>query len=501
MNVPESVIHELHVHLQSWGLRQFADESAYYQWQKDSLTPEQISKLNQFERDRRSSDDPTADIRFYDLAADPRILPVLYTQRYEFYLVIGSVLANRIQPARRVLDFGCGVGILTTFCASCFPDIEFVGIDRSSASIAIAREQVKKRGLTNLRFEQCEIPKTRISGSYDLIISTHALFQAEKDPGLPSASWQTFSRAQDSTLQVLAETRMGLKERLDSIGQVLLPHGRMLLCEKAIHFGRRILLQRALSSRNYQLMIEPFSFTYRVIDEMIDDGPLYEVTRQSPNEVLPWLEEPTYERGQSVFLCQGSTAEDFVSCLTDSDVLQKASMPNATGTPSLAGVGRWGSCLAYAYIQSASGLYGVIIGSLEDEQVLREPFEKFEDWTEGELENVISRLWPQLADSSSGTDEPCYENHTVSAQAIWGSLPNRHVRREATFQEPGGREMHIELGTSHTLGYLYWANTYDQRQLVMMSVHRLSVLEEYYHESISQVESDLPNRSASHLPS
>ena len=500
MNVPESVNHDLHVHLQSWGLQQFVDEAAYYQWQKDSLTSEQISNLNQFERDRRSSHDPTADIRFYDLAADPRILPVLYSQRFEFYLVVGSVLASRMKPASRVLDFGCGVGILTTFCASYFPDIEFVGIDRSSASIAMAREQVEKRGLTNLQFEQCEIPKTPISGSFDLIISTHALFQAEQDPGLPSASWQTFHRAQDSTLQGLAETRMGLKDRLDRIGQVLLPHGRMLLCEKATHLGRRILLQRALSSRNYRLMSEPFSFTYRVIDEMIDDGPFYEVTRQSPNEILPWLEEPTFERGQSVFLCQGRTAEDFVSCLTDSDILQKASMPSATGTPSLVGVGRWGSCLAYAYIQSASGLYGVIIGSLEDEPLLREHFGKIEDWTEGDLKEVIRCLWPQLSDSSSGTEEPCYENHTASAQAIWGSLPHRHVRREATFQEPGGREMHIEFGTSHTLGYLYWANTYDQRQLVMMSVNRLSVLEEYYHESISQMESDLPNQSASHLP-
>ena len=500
MIVPESVVHELHNHLQSWGLRQFAEEAAYYQWQKESLTHEQISKLNRFEQDRRSSVDSTADVRFYDLAADPRILPVLYTQRYELYLVVGHVVTNRIQPARRVLDFGCGVGILTTFYAGCFPDIDFVGLDRSSASIAIAREQAEKRGLTNLQFEQCEIPKNSISGQFDLILSTHALFQSEMDPGLPSFNWKTFNRAEDPALQVMAESRTGLKERLDSIGKALLPQGRMLLCEKAIHLGRRILLQRALSSRGYELMSEPFAFRYRDIDEMIDDGPLYEITRQSQHDVSPWPEQPARERGQSVFACQGSIAEDFVSCLADSEINLKGSIQTPMGTPSLVVVGRWESCLAYGYVKTSSGCCGAIIGSLKDEPVVQEHFENCEDWTEENLVEVMKRLWPQLADSSRGTEEPCYENHTMSAQEVWVSLPHRHVHQEATFQENGGREMHIEIGTCHTLGYLYWANTFDQRQLVMVPVHRLSVLEDYYHESISQVESGLPQKPASHIP-
>ena len=500
MIVPESVVNELHGHLQSWGLRRFAEEAAYYQWQQDSLTHEQISKLNQFEQERRSSDDAIADIRFYDLAADPRILPVLYTQRYEFYLVIGHVITSHIQPAQRVLDFGCGVGILTTFFASCFPDIEFVGIDRSSASIAIAREQVEKRGLTNLQFEQWEIPKHPISGYFDLILSTHALFQAEQNPGLPSINWKTFNRAEDSAVQVLAESRIGLTDRLESLGKALLPQGRMLLCEKAIHLGRRILLQRALSSRGYHLLSEPFTFRYRAIDEMIDDGPLYEITRESKNDICPWPEQPSFEKGQSLFACQGSVAEDFVSCLTDSEIIQKASILNRMGIPSLVVVGRWESCLAYGYVKTSSGFYGVIIGSLEDEHVVQEHFEEIEDWTEENLEEVMKRLWPHLADSPSGPEEPCYENHTMSAQEVWVSLPHRQVQKEATFQENGGREMHIEFGACHTLGYLYWANTFDQRQLVMVPVHRLSVLEDYYHESISQEDSGLPNNPTSHIP-
>ena len=497
MLVPESVVNELHVHLKLWGLRQFEEEASYFQWQKDSLTHAQIAKLNQFEQDRRTSDDSRSDIRFYDLAADSRILPVLYSQRYELYLVVGEAMTGRIHPAHRVLDFGCGVGILTTFFARCFPEIEFVGIDRSSASIAMARDQAKKRGLTNVRFEQCEIPNNSISGFFDLIISTHALFQAEQDPGLPSLNWKTFSRAQDSAVQVLAEARVGLKERLDHIGKVLLPEGRLLLCEKAGHLGRRLLLQRALSSRGFQLLGDPIPFRYRAIDEMVDDGPLYEVTRQLPDHAVPWPEEPARATGQSVFFCQGKVAEGFMACLTEPEIMRKATISSKAGTPDLVVVGRWESCLAYGYVKTSAGFCGAIIGSLEDELSVQKYFELCENWGEADLEDRVRRWWPSPDASSGSTEQPCFENHTVSAQAIWASLPHRQVQNEATFQESDGREMHIELGTCGPLGYLYWANTYDQRQLVLVPVPQLSMLEEYYQESISQVESSHSSKPSS----
>jgi SAM-dependent methyltransferase len=67
--------------------------------------------------------------------------------------------------------------------------ITFVGIDRSPRSLARAREEAAKHGLSNVQFENRHIPIDDLSDSFDLIVSTQTLFQAEKDPGLPSLSF------------------------------------------------------------------------------------------------------------------------------------------------------------------------------------------------------------------------------------------------------------------------------------------------------------------------
>ena len=55
------------------------------------------------------------------------------------------------------------------------------------------------------------------------------------------------------------------------------------------------------------------------------------------------------------------------------------------------------------------------------------------------------------------------------------------------FVEHEGREMHIEWGICGPLRYLYWANTYDQRQLVLMTSQQEGVLKDYYEESLSEM--------------
>ena len=301
---------ELTHHLESWGLHRFTDETRYYQWQQEILTSEEIAELNRLGQGRSAGIHPEADTKFYELAAQPTILPVLYSQRFDYFLEIGCAITERIEPSQKVLDFGCGVGILTTYYASCFPHITFVGIDRSLNSLKRAREEAKKRGLSNVQFEHRHIPNDEISKSFDLIISTQALFQAEQDPGLPSRSWMTFERAQDPLLQIHGEIRTGLKDRLDSLSSVLCPGGRMLLCEKTQHLGRRILLQRALATRGYQLVGEPVSFYYRTINEEVEDGPLWEVSQTTKQTSWEWQEDPTFNPGESLYISIGKTAEN-----------------------------------------------------------------------------------------------------------------------------------------------------------------------------------------------
>ena len=149
-------------HLTQWGLRRFTDEDSYYAWQRQSLAGERLRLLQQAAEARRDGED--ADQVFYDLAASPDILPVLYSQRYDYYDVVASAIADALAGAQCVLDVGCGVGILTTWYATRFPDVTFVGIDRSLKSIEVARRFALSHRLANVSFYHCEIHPTRYTG-------------------------------------------------------------------------------------------------------------------------------------------------------------------------------------------------------------------------------------------------------------------------------------------------------------------------------------------------
>jgi len=79
-------------------------------------------------------------------------------------------------------------------------------------------------------------------------------------------------------------------------------------------------------------------------------------------------------------------------------------------------------------------------------------------------------------------DQPLYENHQSSAEQAWLSLPAKHVTSQVTRTEPDGRQLHVEWGRAGLFVYLYCANSFDQRQLVVIEPARAAVLETYYQE-------------------
>lgn len=327
---------------------------------------------------------------FYDLTAHPRILPVLYSQRYEYYSEIGPRVVACIKEAEAILDFGCGVGILTTFYAKQFPDKQFLGIDRSLASIAAAQQRAENLGLANVRFQCADIESGSLSGSYDLIIATHALVQAEQDPGIPSRSWQTFERARDAHHQAEFEQRTGTGVRLDRLTAAMTSVGRMIVFEKTRQLSRRVPLQRAFSARGLQLVEQPALIRYTLVEDVSDDGPFY-VLRKGQGGGVAWDERPEPDGGL--------------------------------------------------------------------------PFDR----------TVLKPATP---------DAPLYDNHWPSAQQVWEGLNDRKVTTEMTNQEPDGRQLHVELGTTEGLAYLYCANTFDQRQLVIVEQARRAMLDTYYQEIV-----------------
>jgi SAM-dependent methyltransferase len=378
-------------HLKAWGLRRFDTEEAYFRWQRETLAPADLTALNSLAEHKRTQADPAAERAFYDFTARPHILPVLYSQRYDYYLKVGTAVAERLREAGTVLDFGCGVGILTTFYAVRFPDRSFVGLDRSQASIAVATDRARALGLDNIRFETGDAEQAALGGPYeryDLIIATHALLQAEHDPGIPSLSWRTFERRRDAAAQADFESRTRLGPRVDSLVRAMHRGARFIVFEKTRQLARRVPFQRALAARGLGLLEPPLPLRYRLVDEVMDDGPLYVLSNDPHVARLDWDESP--------------------------------------------------------------------------ETIQEEPSARAQD----------------------PATTPRYENHSPSAQEAWMSLPHRVVQREATYEEPDGRERHIELGTSEGLVYLYWANTFDQRQLVVVEPERKALLESYYEESV-----------------
>lgn len=385
----------LHAHLARWGLRSFSSDADYFAWQRATLSAADLNRLNaQVERKRQG--DRQDEIAFYDLTAEPHILPVLYSQRYEYFTEIGRRVVPRLGAATTVLDYGCGVGILTTFYARHCPATQFVGIDRSPRSIAVARSKAKELGLTNICFECCDVEVEALRGSFDCIIATHALVQAEQDPGIPSLNWATFERTHDEQQQGAFEQRTGIDVRLDWLSEALSPGGCMVIFEKTRQLARRVPFQRALDRRGLQLIEDPVPIRYRLVEEIADDGPFYVVQKGG---VLPlvWNEAPEPDDGL---------------------LFNRAMLRSAP-------------C------------------------------------------------------DSQDPDIPLYENHWPSAQRVWESLADRLVQQEETHRGPDGRQLHVELGLAEGVTYLYCANTFDQRQLIMVEPARKALLDSYYREILS----------------
>ena len=482
-------------YLRSWGLREFHDEASYYEWQRVTLSQEDLEALQSLVQQRQGGENEEADIQFYDLLANPHFLSVLYSQRFDYYLKIGSLISTRLVSAEHVLDFGCGVGILTCFFAQQHPETQFVGIDRSLQSIEIARCEAEKRHISNVQFRVSQVLDALPSAFYDCILSTQALLQSEREPGLPSQNWRTFERIHDLSQQEELEGRTGLKWRLEALLDVLSPAGRLMCFEKTWNLGRRIFFQRALSRRKLFLVCDPAPCSFQELGEMRIDGPLYEVSRVSIMEASAWNEDPYREEGETLYRCTGAMAERMGREL-GARQSQKIVMGKhgAIGSWSFR-FGVWEDAITWVLCEGDSGFRGLMLGSKGEGNLIFQLLEKVKHLTDSEFEELLQSCWGNFRDFNKDDSIPGYENHFPSAQTIYQALPQKIVQQESTFVDRQGKEMHIEIGTTHRFQYLYWANTFDQRQLLLMDEKGAQILNEYYEESIEEA-----HRSSQEIP-
>ena len=223
---------------------------------------------------------------------------------------------------------------------------------------------------------------------------------------------------------------------------------------------------------------------------------MYEIARSSVAENPAWNEGPFYAEGESLYRCVGAIAERMGKELRISSFQEKISgRSDAVGSWSVQ-FGVWEEVIAWGLCETESGFRGLMIAGEEDKDVIFSLLKEVKSLTDSDFTDLLQNCWGSFRDVPQNEATPGYENHLPSAQNIYQALPRKIVQQESTFADGDGKEMHIEIGTTKALLYLYWANTFDQRQILLMDEQGGEMLREYYQESL-QVARDASGEASS----
>jgi SAM-dependent methyltransferase len=84
---------------------------------------------------------------------------------------------------KRILDGGCGTGQRLLGAAQRFPEASFVGVDMTTASLAVARRLAEEHRIENVEFRQRNLLELDMEERFDIVTSTGVLHALE-DPAL-----------------------------------------------------------------------------------------------------------------------------------------------------------------------------------------------------------------------------------------------------------------------------------------------------------------------------
>jgi release factor glutamine methyltransferase len=157
--------------------------------------------------------------------------------------------ARREAPApRRILDLGCGSGILAVTLALEFPAAVVVGIDRSLAALALARENVREHGAGRRAALAASDWLAAIGpGRFDLVVSNPPYVAAQERGALP-ASVREFEPPE--ALFSAADGLSDIRHLLAAVPRVLVPGGAFL-CE--IGFGQKDAVAREAEDAGWEI--------------------------------------------------------------------------------------------------------------------------------------------------------------------------------------------------------------------------------------------------------
>lgn len=92
--------------------------------------------------------------------------------------VLGSAAGS---SGLRLLDAGCGDGLLSLSLAKRHRDWEILGVDRRGDLLTGARERAVARGLGNVRFEAADLTEPLAEGGFDAVVALECLHEIPDD--------------------------------------------------------------------------------------------------------------------------------------------------------------------------------------------------------------------------------------------------------------------------------------------------------------------------------
>lgn len=130
-----------------------------------------------------AEDAPEQGEAFYDVWYRGRRDAVAVLDQDDFtYGPLLRLVAQHITPGTRMLDYGCGDGIVALFAAARGADV--LGVDFSREAVARATAYVKAHAIANARFAQLEFRKVGALGPFDLVWASEVIEHVSDDVGL-----------------------------------------------------------------------------------------------------------------------------------------------------------------------------------------------------------------------------------------------------------------------------------------------------------------------------
>jgi cyclopropane-fatty-acyl-phospholipid synthase len=88
----------------------------------------------------------------------------------------------QVEGGQRILDLGCGWGSFSLYAAEHYPTASLLAVSNSRSQGEFIREEVKRRGLTNLEVRTADVNDFRPPGRYDRVVSVE-MFEHLKNYG------------------------------------------------------------------------------------------------------------------------------------------------------------------------------------------------------------------------------------------------------------------------------------------------------------------------------